>query len=300
VKALVTGAAGFLASHLIDRLVVDGYEVVGLDNLKRGKREHIQTHIDTGAITFHEADIRDVEALTGLMRGVDVVFHLAAQSNVMGALDDPDYSFQTNVVGTYNVLKAASQARVGSIVFSSSREVYGEPKSLPASEDLLVEPKNPYGASKLAGEAYCRVWRESMDLNCTILRFGNLYGPRDSGRVIPIWLERACNGEDLVLYGGQQVLDFVWVGTAVEALLRAGQLEQLGPINVANGIGTSLYDLAEQIRIVTGTQAKVRLEPARSAEVTRFIADVGRMKSILGIEPEAQPLSHLCELLARP
>jgi UDP-glucose 4-epimerase len=295
-RVLVTGAAGFLGSHLVDRLVLDGAEVIGVDNLKRGRFEHIQGHLDSGKLTFHEADIRHASELEGLMAGVDTVYHLAAQSNVMGAFDDPDYSFETNVLGTYNVLKAAQRAGVGSLVFSSSREVYGEPKVLPASEDQPVEPKNPYGASKLAGEAYCRVWRETMGLNCTILRFGNLFGSRDSNRVIPIWLERALAGQELLLYGGSQVLDFVWVDMAVEALIRATKCGRLGPINVANGKGTSLQDLAKRIRDVTGTSVEVRVEPARQAEVTKFIADVKLMRDVLGLEPEADPLVHLGDL----
>jgi nucleoside-diphosphate-sugar epimerase len=296
-RVLVTGAAGFLGSHLIDRLVADGHEVAGIDNLKRGNLKHIQRHIDSSALDFRVVDIRDQGALDEAMTGAEVVYHLAAQSNVMGAFDDADYSFQTNVVGTYNVLQAAQQAGVQHLVFSSSREVYGEPKALPASEDVAVEPKNPYGASKLAGEAYCRVWRETLGLPCTILRFGNLYGPRDSGRVIPIWLELASKGEDLVLYGGQQVLDFVWVGQAVEALIRAASCPELGPINVANGQGTSLQDLAQRIQEVTGTSVNIVLEPPRQAEVTRFVADVRRMQDILGLVPASDPLSHLVELL---
>jgi UDP-glucose 4-epimerase len=298
VRALVTGGAGFLGSHLIDRLVGDNIDVIAIDNLRRGKLEHIQEHIDSGRVDFHLGDIREIEDVRSVVRDVDVVYHLAAQSNVMGAFDDPDYSFGSNVVGTYNVLTAAREARVRHFVFSSSREVYGEAKSLPAHEQLMVEPKNPYGASKLAGEAYCRVWHESLALPCTILRFGNLFGPRDSGRVIPIWLSRALHGEDLILYGGQQVLDFVWVGMAVEALIRASQCPELGPVNVANGQGISLHDLATRIRELTHTSTKLILEPPRDAEVTRFIGDVGRMTSILGLEPEVDSLQHLPELLA--
>src|SRR6185436_9904137 len=198
--------------------------------------------------------------LETVMLGVDVVYRLAAQSNVMGALDDPDYSFQSNVVGTYNVLRVAGEARVKHLVFASSREVYGESQTIPAHEGLVTLPKNPYGASKLAGEAYCRVWHETLGLPCTVLRFGNLYGPSDRDRVIPTWIERALLGQDLILYGGEQVLDFVWVGTAVEALVRAAGCAEFGPINIATGIGTTLEELARRILTSVQTRSRVMIE----------------------------------------
>jgi UDP-glucose 4-epimerase len=298
VRVLVTGAAGFVGSHLVDRLVDDGHEVVGLDNLNRGRLEHIRRHVKTGGIDFRRGDVRNGLDVRSAMEGVRVVYHLAAQSNVMGAFDDPDYSFESNVLGTFNVLKAAQACNVEHLVFASSREVYGEPRSLPASEDLIVEPKNPYGASKLAGEAYCRVWHESLGLPCTILRFGNLFGPRDSDRVIPIWLGKALKGEDLILYGGQQVLDFVWIGMAIEALVRASRCPQLGPVNVVNGQATTLQQLATRIQSLTRTSSRLTIEPARPAEVTRFVGAVERMTSLLDLQPEVDPLGHLEELLA--
>ena len=132
------------------------------------------------------------------------------------------------------------------LVFSSSREVYGEPESIPVRESAPLTAKNPYGASKIAGEAYCQVWESTTGLECQILRFANVYGPRDRDRVIPIWLERASRGEPLELYGGEQVIDFVWVGKAVEALLAAAGIEPTGPINVGSGMGSTLPYLAHR------------------------------------------------------
>jgi len=154
---------------------------------------------------------------------------------------DADYSFTTNVAGTYNVLKAAASATVRRLVFSSSREVYGEPKSLPVPETAPLTAKNPYGASKVAGEAYCEVWGSTAGLECQILRFANVYGPHDRDRVIPIWIERARRAEPLELYGGEQIIDFVWVGKAVEALLAATHSGLTRPINVGSGIGSLPY-----------------------------------------------------------
>jgi UDP-glucose 4-epimerase len=297
-RILITGGAGFLGSHLIDALASSTHELVAVDNLRRGRLDFIQDNVDSGRVDFFQVDIRDTDAVTDVMRGVDIVFHLAAQSNVMGSMSDPDYSFQTNVVGTYNVLKAAAEAGVKRLVFSSSREAYGEPIQLPVREDDMLRPKNPYGASKLAGEAYCRAFDGTSGLSCGVLRFGNLYGTRDSGRVIPIWLSKAQQGEDLVIYGGEQVLDFVLVRYAVAALIATAESDFFGPVNVATGRGTSLLDLALKILSVTLSNSRTVIEPPRSAEVVQFVADVSRMKHLLKIDPPADPLLGLAEMVA--
>jgi UDP-glucose 4-epimerase len=294
---LVTGAAGFLGSHLVDALVQRKDSIIGLDNLMRGRTEHIQSHIASRSIDFVEGDIRDFETVRRAVAGVDVVFHLAAQSNVMGAVTDPDYSFSTNVTGTYNVLRASAEAGVKRLVFSSSREAYGEPEKLPVPETDCPQPKNMYGASKLAGEAYCRSFNNTTGLRCTILRFGNLYGSRDRDRVIPLWLDQAIAAEPLIVYGGKQVIDFLHVDRAVAALLRASAYEGLGPINVASGSGTSLLDLADRLLGATQSDARLQLEPARSVEVTRFIANVELMRRELALEPPQDPLEGLAAMV---
>ena len=292
-RVLVTGGAGFLGSHLVDALVAAGEEVIVLDNLHRGSPANIDAHLRTGAVTFIEGDIRDYAAVLEAAAGIDVVYHLAAQSNVIGATKDTDYSFTTNVAGTYNVLKAAASASVRRLVFSSSREVYGEPDSIPVPESAPLVAKNSYGASKVAGEAYCRVWESMTGLECQILRFANVYGPRDRDRVIPIWLERATRGEPLELYGGEQVIDFVWVGKAVEALLAAAGIEPTGPINVGSGTGVTLPHLAQRLLEETRSLSRLETFPARGAEVVRFVADLERMQRVLGVTPDTDPLAHL-------
>jgi len=297
VKALVTGGAGFLGSHLVDALVAAGDEVIVLDNLRRGALANID-HLCSKHVTFIEGDIRDYSAILEASTGVDVLYHLAAQSNVIGAITDTDYSFTTNVVGTYNVLKGAAQAGVRRLVFASSREVYGEPESIPVPESAPLDAKNVYGASKVAGEAYCHVWQSTTGLECQILRFANIYGPRDRDRVIPIWLERASRGQPLELYGGEQVIDFVWVGTAVRALLAAAGSQLSDPINVGSGTGVTLPHLGHRILEETGSASKLKILPARPVEVVRFVADVGRMRRVLGLTPEPDALAHLSECLA--
>lgn len=291
-KALITGGAGFIGSHLVARLARRGYDIVVLDNLKRGSVEAIAPHLGSSAVTFVEGDIRDRAAVIGAAIGCDLIFHLAAQSNVMGALDDPDYSFTTNAYGTYNVLTCAVELGVRRVVFTSSREVYGEPQYTPVDEDHPLGAKNPYGASKVAGEAYCRTFANCHDLDVAIVRLANVYGDGDSGRVIPLWLTEALSGRDLRVYGGNQVLDFVWIDIVVDALVHAAEHGLAAPTNIGSGVGTSILELGQRIIEIAASNAHLNREPARGAEVTCFVADVARMRS-LGIEPEADPLAHL-------
>src|SRR5690349_15953885 len=232
-KVVVTGGAGFVGSHLVDRLLADtSAEVVVIDNLSRGRLANLARHQADPRLRIIEGDIRDAALVAQTVRGAELVFHLAAQSTVMGAVHDLDYSFSTNVVGTFNVLRESSTAGVRRVVFASSREVYGEPIELPVDEGQPLLAINFYGASKVVGEAYCRAFRRASGLDTVILRIANAYGPRDSGRVIPHWVEQAATGADLQIYGGKQVLDFVWVGQVVDALLSAAGADvALPPIN---------------------------------------------------------------------
>lgn len=293
-RVLVTGGAGFIGAHLVERLVAAGDEVVVLDNLRRGNRRKLDAVERSGAVSFVEGDVRDRAALQSALAGVERVYHLAAQSNVLGAVTDVDYSFTSNVVGTYNVLVAARDADIPRVVFTSSREVYGEVETIPVAEDRAMNPKNAYGASKAAGEVYCRTFQNTYGLDVSVLRLANVYGTGDRDRVIPIWFDRALRGEDLELYGGEQVLDLVPVSLVVEALRRAAESDLGGqPINVGSGAGTRLRDLAAQVQALPGVTVGTRILPARAVEVTRFVADVSRMRSVLGLEPPATPLVDL-------
>jgi len=295
----VTGGAGFIASHLVDRLVLDDtQEIVIYDNLYRGRRENINHHRGNSRVVFMEADIRDYTRLMEAARGSDIIYHLAAQSNVMGAVNDPEYSFTTNVIGSYNVLKVASQTGVRKVIFSSSREVYGEPRSLPVDEEHPIGSKNPYGASKVAGEMYCRVFNNLFGVEVAILRLTNVYGPRDYDRIITIWLDCALKGKDLVVYGGKQVIDFVWIDQVVEAMLRATQID-LGDqvVNIGSGKGVHILDLANRILNLFQTKSKIDLQPARAPEVVKFIANVKLMQHVLGLEPPEDALFGLPRLL---
>ncbi len=298
-KVIVTGGAGFIGSHLVDRLIRDGFEVLVVDNLYRGKMENIAEHLERKTCRFYENDIRNYATLKPLFEDCDYVFHLAAQSNVMGAVENIDYSFETNVVGTFNVLKAAREAGVKRLIFTSSREAYGEARYLPVDEKHPLASKNTYGASKVAGEKYCAVFQNMGELEVVILRLGNVYGTRDFGRVIPIFLEDVLNNEDIHIYGGKQVIDFVAVEMIVETLIQsmANTKAPDSPTNVASGKGTTLFELATRIKNLTGTNSRVVVDPPRSVEVVRFTADISRFREVFDIEPPADPLYHLEDMI---
>jgi nucleoside-diphosphate-sugar epimerase len=291
VKILVTGGAGFIGHHLVRQLHRATHDVVVLDNLHRPA---IRPE-DLVCREFIEGDIRKRDDVLRALDGCQAVIHLAAQSNVVGSDNDPSYTFSTNVVGTWTVGQAARNAGVDHFIFASSREVYGEVERLPVSESTHIAPKNLYGATKASGELLLRAI-DSTAMNVSILRLANVIGPGDSERVLPNWLSAARQGKVLALFGGQQVLDFVPIETVVAAvfrLLERGAIE--GPVNIGSGKPTALRDLASQVTERIGSLSSVKLLPARTMEVTRFVADVTRMRDVLGVMPPEDPLQGIEE-----
>ncbi len=298
-KIFVTGGAGFIGSHLVDKLVSYNHKIIVFDNLFRGKRENIEQLIQTKTIRFIESDIRDIDSIIKESQGCDVLFHLAAQSNVMGSITDLDYSFQANVVGTYNVLKAAQQNGVKRFVFSSSRESYGEAESIPVVETHPLNSKNSYGASKVAGEKYCQVFQQIYDMEIVILRFSNVYGTRDFDRVIPIFLNNVKKNIDLNIFGGKQVIDFISVEKITDVLVNCISNKKVldGPTNVGSGKGITLFELAKKIKNLVSTKSEIKIEPTRSEEVVKFIASLKRFNKIFDIKIDANPLCDLSKMI---
>lgn len=291
-RILVTGGAGFIGSHLVDVLVSRNVgQIVVVDNLKRGSLGNLSRSIDH--IEFINGDIRNRDLIRRATQGIDIVFHLAAQSNVLGAIEDFDYSFTSNVVGTVEVLRAAKESGVRRLIFTSSREIYGDPHSLPVRETAPILPKNAYGASKAAAEMYCRTISDDQ-FGVAVVRLANVYGPRDFDRVIPIFLKQALQNLPLTLYGGRQILDFIWIDTVIEALLRASELpEWPGPINVGSGQATTIIDLAKKIVSLVESSSEIRVQSQREMEVSTFVASTEQMRTALGIIPPTDPLLHL-------
>ena len=295
-RVVVTGGAGFIGSHVVDALLEgNASEVTVVDNLARGRPENLAARERDPRLNVVRADIRDLDEMRRAFRGATRIFHLAAQSTVMGAAADIDYTFSTNVIGTYNVLKAAAEQGARRVIFTSSREVYGEPVSLPVDESHPLFSINSYGASKVAGEALCRAFARERGLETIVLRLANVYGARDFGRVIPHWIEQARDGRDVVVYGGDQVIDFIWVGDVARALVRAADVGiPLPPINIASGTGTKILDLARRITQLSGSGAEIRVVPRWSIEVMRFVGSTDRMSQLLGVAPAPDSVVSSC------
>lgn len=293
-RVLVTGGAGFVGSYLVRRLLGGPAVTVRvLDNLYRGR----DTFAGDPRVEFLPGDIRDRRAVRAAMDGIDLVYHLAAQANVLGAVADLDYSFTTNVAGTFEVLSAARECGVRRVIFTSSREVYGGAAALPVPESAPLNPKNAYGASKAAAELYCRVFVES-GMDVVVFRLANVYGPGDADRVIPLFLASALSGRPLVIYGQDKILDFVWIGDVVDALVNV-QAAPLGgqTINIGSGEGTTLPDLGQQILRLTGSSSAIESAAARKAETDRFVADIRLAQSLFDYRPSIG-LAHLPEVAA--
>ena len=291
IRILVTGGAGFIGGHLVRALVREGKgSVTILDNLHRSSWDALNEVRDQ--VRCVEGDIRNKSVVRKLSLGVSVIFHLAAQSSVMTAAANSEYTRSANADGTRVVLEAAAAEGVGRVVFTSSREVYGDPREIPVFETAPIAPKNIYGISKAEGEKHCREFAGRVCTN--IVRLANVYGPGDRDRVLPLFLEAALTNRPLTLYGGQQVIDFVWVQTVVDVLLCCGFGPAIdGAVNIGSGKGTTVAELAQRVIAATGSSSTVQIFPPREIEVSRFVADVGRAKKVFGLIPPEDPLHQL-------
>jgi UDP-glucose 4-epimerase len=279
VRAVVTGGAGFIGSNLVDELVARGDEVVIVDDLSSGKREFLNPEA-----TFVEGDIRDgIDAASA-----DVVFHLAAQADVMTSVERPNHDAAVNVVGTVQVLEAARVAPAHVVFSSTGGAMYGECDG-PASESSPRRPVSPYGIAKLCAEEYLGGWNRIHGSYHVVLRFGNVYGPRQDasleGGVVSIFLERMHRGDETVIFGdGLQTRDFVYVGDVVRAMLAAAGA-QGGVFNIGTGEETTVRELHRQCAQIAGVDDAPRFEDARLGEARRSVLDVSNAAAGLGWRP---------------
>jgi UDP-glucose 4-epimerase len=272
-KILVTGGAGFIGSHLCQRLLKERHKVKCIDNFYRFDEEKISELKSNSNFEVVEADIRNREEIEPHFQDIDYVIHLAAQSDVAGSLENKDYSFETNLKGTWNVLRSSEKNNVDRFIFASSREVYGDTEGK-VSEDQELNPKNFYGVSKASGEMYLDQFEEYSDLETYALRLANVYGPGDKNRVIPIFLEKAKNNETMELYGGDQVLDFVWIEDVVEAFTKIIQDgSEHRKINIGSGEGTSIRELAHLIKELTNSESDIVEKEERGFDTQKFISE---------------------------
>jgi UDP-glucose 4-epimerase len=293
-RALVTGGAGFIGSNLVDALLDRGDEVTGVDNLSTGRLENLDGARRRG-IAFHEADITDDERLRKLFAGArpDIVFHLAAQIDVRKSIEDPAWDASINVGGTINVLEAARSAGVSRVVNTSTGgAIYGEGRILPAPEDHPQAPEAPYGQSKFCAEGYCDLYSRLHGLSTVSLRYGNVYGPRQDplgeAGVIAIFCGKLLADEEPTIFGtGEQTRDYVYVGDVVRANLAAAESRATGAFNVGLGVQTSVLQLVEALREISGKDAfEAELAPPRLGEVQHIAIDPARACGELGWEPQ--------------
>jgi UDP-glucose 4-epimerase len=285
VRALVTGGAGFIGSHLVDALVERGDDVWVLDNLASGRRENVNE-----GSRLVEADVRDAGAVAGAFAEAkpETCFHLAAQADVRVSIAEPAFDAEVNVIGTANVLEAA-RANEAKVVFSSTGgAIYGECEG-PADEDSPRLPLAPYGTSKLAGEEYLGTWSRLYDAAHVALRFGNVYGPRQDPHgeagVVAIFFGRIANGQELHIFGdGRQTRDYVFVADVVAATLAAASGRE-GVYNVGTGTETSVLELAEGCKRASGVDAEIVFDPPRLGELSRSVLDPSRAEAALGWRP---------------
>jgi UDP-glucose 4-epimerase len=294
-RAVVTGGAGFIGSHLVDALVARGDDVLVVDDLSTGRRERLNPDA-----RFLELDIRDWEGVAGAWTAdrPEVCFHLAAQADVRVSVADPGRDAAVNVLGTINVLRASHDHETQVVFSSTGGAIYGECEE-PAPETAPREPISPYGTSKLAGEEYLAMANRLYGESHVALRFGNVYGPRQDPHgeagVVAIFLGRLAEGQPPRIFGdGRQTRDYVYVGDVVRAtMLAAGQ--DGGVFNVGTGTETSVLDLAAACTRVSGVELEPVFEPARLGELQRSVLDPSLAARELGFRAEVDLETGLAE-----
>lgn len=292
-KCLVTGAAGFIGSHLAERLVARGHTVRVVDNLLTGDLANLTAIEDQ--IEFINGDLCDPDVCKRAVAGMDVVFHVAALPSVPRSVKDPWASHDNNVNATMRLLEASIQAKVSRVVYSSSSSVYGDTMILPKAEAVEPLPRSPYAASKLAGEQYVLAFARSGMIEGAALRYFNVFGPRQSphsayAAVIPNFLQAALEGRPAVIYGdGQQTRDFTYVDNVVDANLLAASAPASTvsgwPVNVGAGARSSLLELIALVSRVTGRDVGYILQASRAGDVRDSLAGLERTERLIGYRP---------------
>ena len=293
-RAIVTGGAGFIGSNVVDALVGRGDSVVVIDDLSTGRRRNLDAAMSAGAI-LNELDVRNGQAVSAVFADhrPDVVFHLAAQIDVRRSVADPAWDADVNVRGVINVLEAARRAGVRRVVYSSTGgAIYGEADVHPTPETTPLRPLSPYGQSKYAGEGYCSLYQRLHGVSSIVLRYANVYGPRQDplgeGGVIAIFCGRLSAGTQPLVFGdGAQTRDYTYVGDIVAANLLAADADVAGCFNIGTGRETSVLDLVEAMAPLSGSGSFVPdFVPARQGEVRRSVLDCALARDTFGWRPE--------------
>ena len=290
-RALVTGGAGFIGSHVVRRLLADGVDVRVLDNFATGRRENLDG-LDT-EIELVEGDIQSYERVHNAVSGCDHVLHLAALPSVPRSVQDPLTSNASNVIGTLNVLLASRDAQVDRVVCASSSSVYGANPEMPKHEGLATAPMSPYAVSKLAGEGYCRSFYEVYGLSTVAVRFFNVFGPRQDplsqySAVIPRFILAGLQGHSPIVYGdGEQSRDFTFVDNAVAGMILAMQAPHVDGhvFNLACGERLTLNQMIAELQVILQAQITPEYRPGRPGDIKHSLADITRARKMLGYRP---------------
>ncbi len=289
--AVVTGCAGFIGSHLAEQLLQEGYSVIGVDNFESGNEENMSSFISNKDFRFLEMDINDPELITRIKEDVDTVYHLAAIASVKLSTEDPQLVHHVNVDGTLAILELARKRNASRIVLSSSAAVYGNPETQPISENQLLDPLSPYAASKIAAEAYVHSYGHSFGIESVVLRYFNVYGPRQESSeysgVIAIFAGNATKGLPLLIDGdGKQTRSFIFVGDVVEATIAAGTTPKAvgATINVSGKNSITILEIANTVRnTVSSHSVEIQHGPPRIGDIRDSLGATDLAKELLGV-----------------
>jgi UDP-glucose 4-epimerase len=291
---LVTGGAGFIGSHVVERLLKEGLQVRVLDNFSTGRRENLDFAKGAGsALEVIDGDLRDLATVERAVHGVDVIYHQAAMRSVPRSVDDPLGANENNVTGTLHVLDASRRHGVKRVVYASSSSVYGDNPELPKREDQVPAPISPYAVSKAAGEQYAKVWTKLYGVETVGLRYFNVFGPRQDPKseyaaVLPRFILWALRGDPLEVHGdGHQSRDFTFIDNVVEANILAGEAPDASgeAFNVGCGERTSLLEVIGMLESILAHPLTRRHSPSRGGDVAHTLADVSKAKRLMGYTP---------------
>ena len=290
-RALVTGGAGFIGSHLVEALVSEGSEVIVIDDLSTGRLENLKDVQDK--ITFYKGDIRNRELLLRAAQNCEVIFHQAAVVSVPQTVEYPVESASVNEMGSLLVFEAARNSGVQRVVYASSCAIYGDDPELPKDENMKPKPQSPYAAQKLAGEIHAGLYRELYGLEVVCLRYFNVYGPRQDpsspySGVISIFMRRALDGTRPVIYGdGNQYRDFIFVKDVIAANFLAANTDGIdeSTFNIATGDYIRINRLWEMIRQLACVTMQAEYQDRRPGDIIESVADIERARKSLRFEP---------------
>ena len=281
---LVTGGCGFIGSNLVAKLLENDYQVKVLDNLSVGKMGNIPSNV-----YLVVGDIRNEKLVSETVAGMDAVVHLAAHTNVIESIEQPQLDFDINVRGTFNLLRQSVENSVEKFIFASSNAAVGE-QDPPIAETAVPAPLSPYGASKLSSEALCSAFSGSYGLQTISLRFANVYGPRSNHKesVVAKFFRKALRNEELTIYGdGNQTRDFIYTDDICHAILLAiNDKSTTGVFQIGTGVEIKIINLAKQIKKIANSDSGIVLAPPRKGEIIRNYSCIDKAKKILGFEPQ--------------